>query len=382
MSKTIICSTGTSSAKLLLKELQEQNSGEFISLKSWISQQDSIDIAAEKIAQTFVCFSFNDEANLTAKLSAEIHSLVRIGLDATDRVVLIASGTDDGYCCALAVQKYLLKYWQGVQVEVKQIEGLQVTDVKLFRTKGVVEFVKDVLEIINKYGKDSVILNPTGGFKALVPYTVLIGMLKEVTCRYIFEQSSSLIELPPFPVEFSQFHFEKYQPLFEEIDKESYISVSAWEQKVPHHDRRFMHALFEFEDNTTVTLSAIGFMFVEEIQKPTAYIPYLSQKAFDDCFHNLKKLDNCDPFRYISRMAASSETLEKNKHIAVDEHLVWLKPGNTTDRYLISLEGKHLLVWRGIREDEVGTNYSREVIVRPSIDRAKFSPFMRMDFKE
>ncbi|WP_203457590.1 hypothetical protein [Gloeothece citriformis] len=59
--------------------------------------------------------------------------------------------------------------------------------------------------------------------------------------------------------------------------------------------------------------------------------------------------------------------------------LYWLKPGNTTDRYLVSVEGWRMLVWRAIREDQQGSDYPNQVKVDPN-QRQKYAPFMRMEF--
>ena len=183
-------------------------------------------------------------------------------------------------------------------------------DAEQFRRVGVVEFTKRCLREIDdlatlwcdaprrnsrrgaschtppRYrfsvsGEESnVVLNPTGGFKTLVPYTVLIGMWKNVPCRYIFEQSTTLLELPPLPVEFSRSRFEAFKSLFERIERDSSVSLADW----------------------------------------------------------------------------------------------------NADRYLVSVEGWRLLVWRAIREDQVGPNYPQQVTVDASRDRAKYAPLTRLEF--
>ncbi|SKA86838.1 CRISPR-associated protein (Cas_APE2256) [Thiothrix eikelboomii] len=65
-------------------------------------------------------------------------------------------------------------------------------------------------------------LNPTGGFKALVPYAVLLGMIRRVSCRYIFEFSSQLIELPPLPVDFARSKLQSLKEVLELIERETF----------------------------------------------------------------------------------------------------------------------------------------------------------------
>ena len=101
-----------------------------------------------------------------------------------------------------------------------------------------------------------------------------------------------------------------------------------------------------------VTLSAIGLLFLDEVRTATKLVPFLSRQAWDDCWDNLRQLDDCEPFRFLTRMS-SPQMLDKHEHINAGNGLRWLKPGRTTDRYLVSVEGWRLLVWRAIREDQV-----------------------------
>ena len=371
MTKTIVSSVGTSAAKTVGKPSE---------LLGWVKQQPepSIENAAEEIFLTFRDILPEGE-NLKKDLSAEIHSLVRIGLAQSDRIVLLASSTDDGYSCALAVKKYLEYHWKDITVEVKKIEGLQVLNAEIFRTTGVVEFVRNLIDQVELYGANNVILNPTGGYKALVPYTVLLGMLKGVKCQYIFEQSTTLLELPPLPVEFKKSQFETYKNLFEKIERDSAITQKEWEKLVPYEERNWFESLVEFQ-NGEVTLSAVGFLFLDEIRTPSALTPFLSKRAIKDCFDNLALLDDCDPFRFLSRVSSNKNAFKKAEHINLGNGLRWLKPGNTTDRYLVSIEGWRMLVWRAIREDQEGPKYADKVKVNPHNERKEYSPFMRMEY--
>lgn len=367
MVKTVICSVGTSAAKALVKPHE---------LINWVNEQGSVEVAAEKVFSTF-CDILPEGENLKRDLSAEIHSLFRIGITNQDRIILLASSTDDGYCCALAVEKYLKHHWKDIYVKTEKVSGLQVLNAELFRTTGVIEFVRLILREVNSYDSSNIILNPTGGYKALVPYTVLLGMLKGIRCDYIFEQSTTLLELPPLPVEFKRSQFDTYQDLFEKIERESAISQAEWEQRVPYTERTILESLVEISKGQ-VTISAVGFLFLEEMRKPSVLVPFLSQKAIKDCFDNLRQLDDCNPFRYLLRVASSTEALQI--HLPAGNGLYWLKPGRTTDRYLVSIEGWRLLVWRAIREDQEGPNYPNTVRVNPNTERRAYSPFMRMDF--
>ena len=76
----------------------------------------------------------------------------------------------------------------------------------------------------------------------------------------------------------------------------------------------------------------------------------------------------------------STTMLSRYEHINNGNGLRWLQPGRTTDRYLVSVEGWRLLVWRAIREDQIGSSYAQEIDVDPTRDRSKYAPFTRLEF--
>ncbi|MDZ4778775.1 MAG: putative CRISPR-associated protein [Planctomycetia bacterium] len=230
MPRTFICSTGTSAAKLLVDVTGNRlPPGR---LREWVTQQGGSDAAARQMLASFQEVEPSGDG-LHQQLSAEIHSLVRMNVSDDNRVLLLSSSTPEGLACALAVEGYLKRHWRGLEVVTEPVNGLQVDDAEQFRRVGVVEFTKRCLREINNYHAPvsgqpaNVVLNPTGGFKALVPYMVLIGMIKEVPCRYIFERSTTLLELPPLPVEFSRSRFEAFKSLFERLERESRQVVAA-----------------------------------------------------------------------------------------------------------------------------------------------------------
>lgn len=371
MPHTIVCSVGTSAAKGVCAPAD---------LKSWVQDQGGVKQAAEVLFTHFAHILPEGEA-LQSTLSAEIHSLVRIGVSPADRLIFLASDTPDGEACAHASARYLEKHFPGILVEVLPVKGLQVHDAELFRREGVVNFVRECLRTVRDYGTAQVILNPTGGYKALVPYTVLVGMVKRVPCRYIFEQSSQLLTLPPLPVAFDRGPFERYRSLIERIERETAIPEKDWEREIRHDDRSLLEPLIE-RTNGEVTLSAVGLLLLDEVRSPTALIPFLSRKAWEDCLDNLSQLHQCDPFRFLLRVAADNNQLRLAEHINVGNGLRWLKPGRTTDRYLVSVENWRLLVWRAIREDQVGSDYPQRVTVDPITDRKRLGPFTRLEFAD
>lgn len=368
-----LCTCGTSAAK----NLRPADGSRFNA--DYVKHPEQITVIARELLQTFQHCQMSDDKALKQVLSAEIHSLARMNVTENDTVVLFSSETLDGQACAHAVKLYLHQQLPNLQCEIEVIAGLQVDQAGKFRTQGVLNFTKRILHWIESYGTKQCVLNPTGGFKSLVPYTVLIGMIKQVEARYIFEQSSELIALPMMPIEFSQQRLEPIRTLLEQIDRDSFISKSDWEKQVPFQMRDSVNSLFEVDDNN-ITLSPVGLLIWEELHKPSALTPFLSRKAFDDFL----KYPNFSPIDYIEKICRDINQIENAKHDSWTHGLFWLKPGNTSDRYLVSINGWRLLVWRMMLHDEydhiLDENRKADLGKRFIENRNRdYAPFVRME---
>lgn len=371
-----LCTCGTSAAKNLPREPRFD--------AAWVESQGGVTAGAKSLLDGFWQYPMEDEQALTRHLSAEIHSLARMGLSPGDRVVLFSSETLDGQACAEAVKLYLERQRPGIDCAVRVVEGLQVRDAARFRSRGVVNFVKSVLHEIESHGAPQCVFNPTGGFKSLVPYAVLVGMIKGVESRYIFEQSSELMVLPPLPVQFARERLEPIQALIERIERESYIARGEWESAIPYEERQAYIALFEHEGQE-VTLSPVGWLILEALRQPRALVPFLSLKAIDD-LTKVRAIEGCKPVAFLSRVAKDRQQLESAKHDSFSNGLFWLKPGNHT-RYLSSVEGWRLLVWRIVDHDDYDellqsnrANDQGQRIVNER--RSRYEPFFRLDLYE
>lgn len=367
--KTIICTTGTSAAKNINGFNDE-----------WVHNKGGIDISAKILFNSFRNLSFSKDRDLM-NLSAEIHSLSRIGISENDRVYLFTSDTLDGQCAAKAVELYLKQQFPSLEVKIELITGLQVNNENTFRRIGVVEFIKKALQIINNTSPENCILNPTGGFKSLVPYTTLLGMFRQIPVKYIFERSTSVLTLPPIPFELARSMIQPLKNILEKIDRETSVPFKEWLKIVTYTEQNKFESLIE-KVGDDVTLSAIGSLVLSELQKPIAKVPYISRVALEGIIE-LEKRDNCNPRSYLLRVASDKNKFENDLHGNMGYGLSWLKPGNTTDRYLISIEEDwRLLIWEAVSHEEYErhskiSQYSQKVLS----ERAnKHAPFMRLDW--
>jgi putative CRISPR-associated protein (TIGR02619 family) len=368
-----LCSTGTSAAKVWPAKEYGKYGVECIQALGGPEK------ASDILLKAMQSYSMDNDEHLF-QLSAEIHSLARMPLTTEDTVVLLASETADGLVCAQAVARYLQA--RGFAAVVETVEGLQVLDPGLFAKKAVVNYLKIVLRYIDNHGAVNCVLNPTGGFKALVPYAVLLGMIRKVECRYIFEFSTQLISFPPLPVDFSHAGLESIKAVLELINRESAIHTALFEDRLTWEQRREFAVLFEKEGDQ-VTLSPAGFLLLEELLKPQPLTPYISREAIKGLVR-LERIKGVNPADYLHRLVRNRESFLAARHGNAGEGLFWLKPGNTTDRYLVSEEdGWKLLVWEMCDHDEYDRMSAQSNLGATARGQraSRYAPFFRLDLQ-
>jgi putative CRISPR-associated protein (TIGR02619 family) len=374
-----LCNVGTSASQAVLREPAFRTA--HLAGKENVSRLDK-DLVAHlggpndafaAMAPYFLSYDFRTDADLRQRLSAEVHSLVRLGLNAADRVVLFFSDTPDGEVCARLVEAYL-RQRLGMAAEAlsrERVAGLQVDDAVRFRREGVPNYFRLALRAGERQGWYDVVLNPTGGYKALVSYTTLLGMMFGVPVCYIFDNGRELLRLPPLPVEIDRNRLAPLLPSMERVERETTIPADDFWGRSPYEMRQEYASLVE-EEGGQVTLSPLGLLVWERLcqaEGTRTLGVYLSRQAWNDR-ENAPADWDVDSFLRRLRTAAD---VDHYRHPLSDGSL-WLKPGNTSDRYRVEVEGDRLLVYRIQSHDD----YLRAV-GRPW-PRSQFSPFTRFDF--
>jgi putative CRISPR-associated protein (TIGR02619 family) len=356
----IMAALGVNQAPRLSAALVEQLGGE--------------DATVRRMLPHFLALDHKDETTLRSHLSAEVHSLVRMKLDAQDEVFLFSTDTPDGMVCARLVAAYLTGPLgiPNEKVRVERIKGLQVDDGSKFRREGIINYINTVRRLGDERAWVGVVLNPTGGFKALIPYTTLLGMLCGAPVRYIFDNGRELIELPPLPIEFNLLQLAPRERALAELEKKTEMTEDRFWAGASHQERNSLAALVETTRPGWVTLSGLGLLVLERLRAADARGPiriFLSLAAWKD-LHAAPKDWDC--LGQLERMARSTraqinERIEK-KHVDAS---LWFKPGRTTDRWRVEWEGDTLLVYRILKhiEYERALNHTQWV-------RTAYAPFI------
>jgi putative CRISPR-associated protein (TIGR02619 family) len=182
--------------------------------------------------------------------SAEIKTLIKAGLASEDRVYLLSSDTEDGIIATHIIKNFLQGVLNNKNIIDYSIKGLQVDNSKDFREKG----IKNLLSLIQKIKIQD---NPSdfyivisGGFKAVVPYLTVAGMLYDITVLYIFESTDELIELPPIPIEFNFSFIDSIEDMLLRMDTDGFLKKDYFEQHIlGRTDKKKIRSLFIMEDD-------------------------------------------------------------------------------------------------------------------------------------
>jgi len=107
------------------------------------------------------------------------------------------------------------------------ITGLQVNNSRTFEKEGLVNLIERIEEFTQGYYQD-VVINITGGYKAVIPYLTIYGQVNNIPLYYIFEDTDSLIKIPQGPIDINWGIFEKYKTVVEKLDQG--VTEKKWEQ--------------------------------------------------------------------------------------------------------------------------------------------------------
>lgn len=258
------------------------------------------------------------------RISAEINSLSRLSIEKGDKLYFLSTATPEGRLSAEIIARYFEDNYNSLS-EVKTIEKLQVKDPNEFEKEGIKNLVDNIISVIELYPDSKIILNPTGGFKGVVPYVTLIGMVYKKEITYIHENINSLITLPLIPLEFDYSIIDNYVERFDLLEKEGCIKSEMFYDGISFYDREAFKAMI-IEENGYVTLSAIGEIIYKKF-KLSVYKPFVMiSSAAIKKFNNIEDKKTKKDIRDIFQKLLNPQLRLLNMHNKVSE--------TTTDCYI------------------------------------------------
>lgn len=239
--------------------------------------------------------------------SAELNSLQRLGVLADDEIILLATDTAEGRACTQALASAIETAFglPSSQCRIEPVRDLQVRDAARLRGSGLPNLCRKLLFYLRdpsrQYG-GGVIVNPTGGYKGIVPFTTILGMLYGARAVYVFESSPTLINLPPLPVVFDLDLFESARPALIDAKNAGVLSPERFLGQIPGLEasqRERYLGFLEVLSDSEACLSPLAEVLLEEEELGSGRV-FLSP----DC---LKKLDDNPTNRsHVLRLLARS----------------------------------------------------------------------------
>lgn len=150
---------------------------------------------------------------------AEVQTLVNLAKDDKYKgkdleVYLLATDTQLSQLAAEIIEKDIFNKTNSLHPNIKVVENqkvddLNVTDSTTFEEKGFFNLIEKVKEI---KGKDEVILNISGGYKALIPPLTIVAQLYDIELTYMYEDSDNIISIASLPIQFDWNIVEEIAP--------------------------------------------------------------------------------------------------------------------------------------------------------------------------
>lgn len=268
---TIITTVGSSLFTNFYVEKKDKLAGEYKRLKDLLYSNEhrrqyerDIDRFKSVLAQY---------ARETRNPCAEISSVREIAATVGSgpvQVQLLASQTILSWMAATIIQEQLSAEGYEVQFDEKSdiIYGLQVKDAKVFEKEGLVNFIGRVSSVSN-YG-NHVVLNITGGYKALIPYATLFAQIYQIPLFYLFgdtfvaEEKYPLIQFPQAPIAVNWSMFEKYENVIQHLKE----GIEDWEgYRRKHNISEDFSACISTTNGKDAFLNSVGEMFYQQYQQ-------------------------------------------------------------------------------------------------------------------
>jgi len=254
--------------------------------------------------QTLAVLKASSDPQNLHKASAELNSLDRIlagkSPNRNDRLDFLASETPDGALAARVIADFCKEYFER-EAALHLIEGLQVSDGLRFRRVGLRSLINTLYDILKEVpaGTYTRILNTTGGFKGVVPYLTVIGMLEGVEVSYIYEQSPELLVLSGLPLRLDyDLLKDSYEALVKcrqegQLSRQDLIGLlKLQDQRLSDHPTWALFEVIEVDGQDLYALNGLGEIVLRHLEKSVGKSQiYLSKQAAKrwDAMDNVQK---------------------------------------------------------------------------------------------
>lgn len=253
--------------------------------------------------------------------SAEIKSIEAFMLENKDesitKLFFIISDTLYGAVCFSFLEKYF-KQQHNIVAEKILIPNLNS---KTFM--GIQSLLTDVVNKINEVSSQyKCFLNITGGYKSVLPYFSIIGMIKQIPLFYIFEDSDNLIKIPPLPINFDYEKFSQYNNVLFNACDNGEIELSEF-SSLPNE----LKVLFEKSDSKYKPFDILLLYVLSAIDKILFYsysneifrtMPRDQYDLISDAFNSIVHFITEKEIKTLEDFIKSDDPKSKTKHTFFD----------------------------------------------------------------
>jgi putative CRISPR-associated protein (TIGR02619 family) len=288
--------------------------------------------------------------------SAEINVLNKIGCGGDDTVLFLSSETADGKTCAELLRETVKREF-GSEGEVQIVPGLQMTDAARFRRDGIRNLFQKLRQAQAKAQSLGLelVLNLNGGFKSVLPFAALYGMIQQRPAFYSYERTETLIKLPALPLAFDWDRLGFAAEALTALGQKKIMEAREFEALLPNHgwgDDPLFEVLIEREDGFVCPTVAGDLMFerlaFETIGSQVLLSPRAWRKTKGDDVNPLvmKALENIrDPLQ--RAMPGHCERYRGKTNM-----LIWKTRGNSAPRLFYWVSRNAVFIADILRHDE------------------------------
>jgi putative CRISPR-associated protein (TIGR02619 family) len=301
---------------------------------------DSLKRKLEKLERHLKYFGVNS--------CAETASIAKIDSTCDSKIHFLCTETTASYLCGLALKNFFLE-----RAEFKYVQGLQVQNQEIFRDLGVPNLLTQIEQIAqNGSYWDDIVLNITGGYKAIIPIMTLIGQIRKLPIFYIFggeeENKYELIELPRMPIGFQTYLFESFLDQFEAFGEKGNNILN-----VQSLQKNFIEKCFGFLEisQNFITLNPIGRILWWNYQQEHFY--FFTSKDIFEKVSNQKDILSIIKRKLSRPNLLNSKTERKGDHYVFDD-------GNNNNRIFYFLDSNKMYIYKTFQNEEKAKEYISE----------------------
>lgn len=211
------------------------------------------------------------------KCGAELNSTYYIlekGYFSNDTIHLIVSDSEEGILSGEIIKTLLLEKLKTNNVIISKIENLNISKEYEFAKKGLRNLVSKVTHIISG-NEHNTIIAPIGGLKAQIFVVGLLGQLFKIPAYYLYENSTTIIELLPLPISLDISFFMRNLDLISKINKAGMIE-KKYINTYLHQEPELRNILDDekMDGESWIALSTLGTIAFEKlIQDSLSFLP-------------------------------------------------------------------------------------------------------------